>query len=119
MDHRDKAGDDDFSGSVFVVDVHRPSWPGEATKLCFAPMSRPSRPSCGTKVRTWITGKSARSKASSPSGDDAEDPRRSIHYDLDEIAHLDLGTGIQPVQDAKALRWTIDAGHPVRQRLNG
>src|SRR5213075_3133680 len=45
--------------------------------------------------------------------------RPSIHHDLDEIAHLDLGTSVQPVQDAKALRRTIDARHPVRQRLHG
>src|SRR5437764_11172305 len=34
------------------------SWPGEATKLCFAPMSRPSTSFLGNKTRTWITGTS-------------------------------------------------------------
>src|ERR1035437_657343 len=43
----------------------------------------------------------------------------SIHHDLDEVAHLDLGMGVEPVQDTKALGRAVDAGHAVRQRFHG
>ena len=32
---------------------------------------------------------------------------------------LDLGVGIEPVEDAKALGRAVDAGHAVRQRFHG
>ena len=40
------------------------SWPGEATKLCFAPMSRPSTSYSPPESKPWMPGTSARSKAS-------------------------------------------------------
>ena len=45
--------------------------------------------------------------------------RASIHHDLHEIAHLDLGVGVQPVEHAKTLGGAVDAGHAVRQRFDG
>ena len=43
----------------------------------------------------------------------------SIHHDLDAVARLDLGIDVEPVQDPKALRRTVDAGHAVQQQLDG
>src|SRR5690348_11630891 len=40
--------------------------------------------------------------------------RNSIHHDLDAVAGLDLGMCLEPVEDAKALRRAVDAGHAVR-----
>ncbi len=38
----------------------------------------------------------------------------SIHHDLDAVAHLDLGAGVEAVEDAEALDRMVDAGHAVR-----
>src|SRR6266403_736546 len=45
--------------------------------------------------------------------------KKSIHHDLDPVARLDLGVGVEAVQDAEAFRRAIDAGHAVRQRFHG
>ena len=45
--------------------------------------------------------------------------RASIHHDLDAVARLDLGVGVEPVEDAEALGRAVDAGHAVRQRFHG
>ena len=45
--------------------------------------------------------------------------RTSIHHDLDAVARLDLGVGVEAVEDAEAFRRTVDAGHAVRQRFHG
>jgi hypothetical protein len=41
--------------------------------------------------------------------------RASIHHDLHAVARLDLGMGLEPVEDAEALDRAVDAGHAVRQ----
>src|SRR6266404_381635 len=53
---------------------------------------------CTSEV--WIFG---------PSRNDAS----SVHHDLHAIAHLDLGMGVENVQDTKALRRAVDPGHAV------
>jgi hypothetical protein len=37
----------------------------------------------------------------------------SIHHDLHQIPHLDLGVGVEAVEDAEAVRGAVDAGHAV------
>src|ERR1700681_2970009 len=43
----------------------------------------------------------------------------SIHHDLDAVAGLDLGVGVEAVEYAEALGGAIDAGHAMRQRFHG
>src|SRR5436305_1663565 len=45
--------------------------------------------------------------------------RRPSDYGEDDTATLGGGTSAKPVKDATARGRTIDAGHPVRQRLSG
>ena len=37
----------------------------------------------------------------------------SIDHDLDAVARLDLGVGVEAVEDAEAFCRTIDAGHAM------
>src|SRR4029077_5785764 len=45
--------------------------------------------------------------------------RASIHHDLHTVARLDLGVGVEAVENAEALGRAVDAGHAVGERFHG
>ena len=61
--------------------------------------------SCGTgAVHIWVPAFAMLSQGRRQS---------LVHHDLHEVAHLDLGAGIEPVEHAKTLGGAVDAGHAV------